>query len=330
VITTIRPVSARPYQCSKVEPHLRTTVDAHDGVQRVVGHQRRGQRIEGDGRQHARHDETAIQRTHDFLAGLCLDEDAADDGRNDREAAQHQRVDDCRLGVRLEQQRSEQHGRHDGDRVGLEQVGCHARAVAHVVAHVVGDHRRVARVIFRNAGFDLADQVRTHVGALGEDAATETREDGNQRRTEAETDQRMDDLVDRRVVCRCPLEDCIVARHPQQTHAHHQHAGDGAAAEGDIERFGNALARGFRRTHVGADRHVHADVAGSTRQHGADDEAGCRRYAEGKPQDNGEDDADDGDRPVLSVQIGLGAHLHCVGNFAHSRVAAGLRKNPLA
>jgi hypothetical protein len=107
--------------------------------------------------------------------------------------------------------------------------------------------------------------------------------------------------------CAAPLQDCIVARHPQQTHAHHQHAGDGAAAEGDVERFGNALARGFRRTHVGADRHVHADVAGSTRQHGADDEAGCRRYAEGKPQDNGEDDADDGDRPVLSVQIGLGA-----------------------
>ena len=78
-------------------------------------------------------------------------------------------------------------------RVGLEQVGRHAGAVADVVADVVGDHRRVARVVLGDAGLDLADQVGADVGALGEDAAAETREDRDQRGAEGEADQRVDD-----------------------------------------------------------------------------------------------------------------------------------------
>ncbi len=44
-----------------------------------------------------------------------------------------------------------------------------------------------------NAGFDLADHVAADVGALGEDAAAETGEDGDQRSAEAEGDHRVDD-----------------------------------------------------------------------------------------------------------------------------------------
>jgi hypothetical protein len=87
-----------------------------------------------------------------------------------------------------------------GDRVGLEQVGGHAGAVADVVADVVGDHGRVARVILRNAGFDLAHQVRADVGALGEDAAAEAREDRDQRTAEGEADQRVQRLFSPPVV----------------------------------------------------------------------------------------------------------------------------------
>ena len=76
-------------------------------------------------------------------------------------------------------------------RVGFEQVGSHAGAVADVVADVVGDDGRVAGVVFRNAGFDLAHEVGAHVGALGEDAAAESREDRDQGATEGEADQRV-------------------------------------------------------------------------------------------------------------------------------------------
>ena len=58
------------------------------------------------------------------------------------------------------------HGGDQRDGVGLEQVGGHAGAVADVVADVVGDHRRVARVVLGDAGLDLADQVGADVGAL--------------------------------------------------------------------------------------------------------------------------------------------------------------------
>ena len=69
-------------------------------------------------------------------------------------------------------------------------------AVADVVADVVGDHGRVARVVLGDARLDLADQVGADVGGLREDAAAESREDGDQRAAEREPDQ----VVDRRLL----------------------------------------------------------------------------------------------------------------------------------
>ena len=50
----------------------------------------------------------------------------------------------------------------------------------------------IARIVLRDAGLDLADQIAADVGALGEDAAAETGEDRDQRGAEAERDQRVD------------------------------------------------------------------------------------------------------------------------------------------
>ena len=82
--------------------------------------------------------------------------------------------------------RRQHHGRHDGHRIGFEQVGRHAGAVADVVAHVVGDRGGVARIVLGNSCFDLAHHVAADVGALGEDAAAKTGEDRDQRRAEAQ------------------------------------------------------------------------------------------------------------------------------------------------
>ncbi|OIQ72777.1 hypothetical protein GALL_455900 [mine drainage metagenome] len=84
----------------------------------------------------------------------------------------------------------QQHGGNHGHSVGFEQVGGHAGAIAHVVAHIVGNHCRVARVVFGNAGFDLADQVGTDVGALGENSAAETGKYRDQGTAKGQTDQR--------------------------------------------------------------------------------------------------------------------------------------------
>jgi hypothetical protein len=71
---------------------------------------------------------------------------------------------------------TEHHRRDDRADVRLEQVGAHARDVADVVADVVRDDGRVARVVLGDAGFDLADEVGADVGGLRVDAAADARE----------------------------------------------------------------------------------------------------------------------------------------------------------
>ena len=64
-----------------------------------------------------------------------------------------------------------------------------------VVADVVGDHRRVARVVLGDARLDLPDEVGADVGGLRVDAAAEPREDGDQRAAEGEADEVVDRVV---------------------------------------------------------------------------------------------------------------------------------------
>jgi hypothetical protein len=56
--------------------------------------------------------------------------------------------------------------------VAIKKVGRHAGTIAHVVTHVVGNDRGVARIVFGNACLHLAHQVGTHVGPFGKDAPT--------------------------------------------------------------------------------------------------------------------------------------------------------------
>ena len=111
----------------------------------------------------------------------------------DHEDADHRgdhtdRRDDQRedQAVVAERHLAEQQRGDERDRVGLEQVGRHAGAVADVVADVVGDGGGVARVVLGDALLDLADQVGADVRGLGEDAAADTHEHREQRGAEAE------------------------------------------------------------------------------------------------------------------------------------------------
>ena len=117
----------------------------------VVHHPGR-HRQEEERREHAGQDQALVERAL-HVARRRLDRERADDRRDDRDAAEDQRVEDDRvLGLRqAEGEDAEQHHGDRGHRVGLEQVGRHAGAVADVVAHVVGDHGRVARVVLRDA-----------------------------------------------------------------------------------------------------------------------------------------------------------------------------------
>ena len=148
----------------------------------IVRNQPLRDKEEGDQRQDAGHSQALVQRRHHVLhAGRGLDKEAADDGGHDRHRAECQRVHHSAHAGAGDHQGAEHHGGNQRDGVGFKQVGGHAGAVAHVVAHVVGNHGRVARIVLGNAGFDLAHQVGADVSALGENAAAEPGKDRDQR-----------------------------------------------------------------------------------------------------------------------------------------------------
>ena len=227
--------------------------------QHAVTHHPGGDRVIGYGRQGPGDDQAAVQGVHDLAALVGLDEEGADDGGDNRDPAQHQRIKGhCRTGC-LHQQAAEQHGGDDRDGIGLEQVGGHAGTVTDVVTHVVGDHCRVARVIFRDPGLHLADDVRADIGALGEDTATESGEDGDQRATEGQPDQRVYRVLDTH-----QQHDAIETGDTDQAQADDQHSRDGAAAKGDLHGGIDAIIGGLASAHVGTHRDIHADVAGES------------------------------------------------------------------
>ena len=213
--------------------------------------------------------------------------------------------------------------------VRLEQVGRHTGAVTDVVTDVVGDRRRVARVVFGDTGFDLADEVGADVGRLREDAAADSQEQREQRTTEAEPDQ------DRRARV---LEDHDDRRRAEQAEADREHAGDTAGAERDLERLRHrSAARRRRGAHVAAHGEAHADEAGEARQEATEHERrgaeaarlagttsatppfGVLHRGRGEEHDDRERHEDHGDRLELPLQVGHRAFLNRLGDLLHLR-----------
>ena len=221
-------------------------------------------------------------------------------------------------------------GGDDGDDVGLEQVGGHPGAVAHVVADVVGDGGRVAGVVLGDPGLDLADQVGADVGRLGEDAATDPHEQGEQRGAEAEADQDRGGRV---------LEDEDDDGGAEQAEPDAEQSGDGPGPECDLEGAGHlSVTRGRRRAHVAPHGQAHADEAGQPRAQGPAQEAdhpvepglpepqvddglpvgtGMGHLGGGEEDKDGQGDDDDQDGLELTGQEGLGPLLDGLGDVLH-------------
>jgi hypothetical protein len=89
----------------------------------------------------------------------------------------------------VDQRQAQDQAGDDGNLVALEDIGCHAGAVANIVAHQVGDDGGVARVILGDVLLHLAHQVGAHIGSLGEDAASHSHEQRNEGAAEAEAEQ---------------------------------------------------------------------------------------------------------------------------------------------
>ncbi|CAB4337026.1 unannotated protein [freshwater metagenome] len=262
--------------------------------------------VEGDRRDDAGDCKPLVERAFN-VALLAADREGADDRGDDRYGAQNQRIK-RNVGLLIEGQDAKQHHGNSRNGIGLEEVGCHACAVANVVANVVSNNGRVARVILGNSGLDLADEIGADVGGLREDAAAKTGEDGDQRSTETEPDQRVNGFLGSLVEVRG--EKAVVASHTEQSETNDEHAGDCAAAECDFQRRTDAIASRLGDTGVGANRNVHADVAGRTGEDAADREANSYVDVLNEEQCDEEDNADCGDDEVLPVEVSAGAFLN--------------------
>ena len=118
-----------------------------------------------------------VEGSHDLSRAGVTHEKAPDDRGDDRDTTQGQRVDGGIIANGLEGQCAQEHGGDDGHRIGLKQVCSHASAIAHVVAHVIGDDCGVAWVVLGNTGIDFSHEVGSDVGTLGEDATAESCKD---------------------------------------------------------------------------------------------------------------------------------------------------------
>ena len=204
-----------------------------------------------------------------------------------------------------------------GHRIGLEQVGRHAGAIADIVTDIVGDCGRVARIVFRNPGFDLADEVAADIGALSEDTASQTGEDRDQRGAEAECHEGINDFTAGGREARNAGEEGVVERDPKERETRHEHAGDGTGLECDVEPSPQGGRGRLRRPDIGAHRHVHADEAGRSGEDRADEEADGDLQSEKIGERHEQNHADDADGSVLPAQVGLCPFRNRPGDLLH-------------
>ncbi len=283
-----------------------TLVFAQRSAAERVVHQPLGDRIERGRGEHGRYDETAVERGLD-IPGPGPDRERPDDRGDNRDRTEHQRVDRHLASEVGELDHAEQHHRDCRDRVCLEQVGRHAGAVADVVADVVRDHGRVTRIVLRDPGLDLADEVGADIRSLGEDASAEAGKDRDQRASEAEADESVDGILVAHV--REDDQRSVVAGDPEEGQANHEEAGDGAPLEGDVQGGRDPSSGGLRDASVRSYGQVHPDESRSAREKPADHEPDRGLDVLQRDQQDRHDYADAGDDRVLPPQIRGGALL---------------------
>ena len=145
---------------------------------------------EEDGRNDRTRDHATHQHIGRFSAGKVHEQHAQDRAQHGN-SAEHKRVNHSRRVVR-QRQCADKDRADQAHCIRFEHIGGHARAIAHVVADVVCDRCRVARIIFFETLLDLAHKVRSDVGRLGVDPAAESREHADETSPEGETNQTID------------------------------------------------------------------------------------------------------------------------------------------
>ena len=297
----------------------------------------------GDDQHHSgRGEGPQVQGMLRVSALLRADQQRGGQGDQDAETGeQHRQQDEVRRELLPGQGRraDAQHERSDnGAHVGLEQVGPHAGDVADVVADVVGDHRRIARIVLGNPGLDLAHQVGADVGRLRVDAAADPGEQGDRGSAEREAGQHGHHLTQRVVVAAAEHRgvEQVQQGQAEDAQAHDRETHHGAARESNGEGAVQARAGGGRGAHVGRRRHPHAEEPGKARTDGApenrqSDQGGAAGAVPvGERQQGRRQDDEDGQDAVLTAEERHRPVPNVAGDLRHRAVSGVLPVDPPA
>ena len=292
-------------------PDDQTDNDAGDDRQGIENpaEERSAQR-KGNSRHNARRDIGAhLQGCVRVRVVLPADEEGGNDGCRDADCRNQKGIEGAGAVEPACDQNAERQGRNQRADIAFKQVGTHTGNVADIVADVIGDNGRVPGVVLRDARLNLADQVRADVGRFGIDAAADTGEQSDGGSTQREAEQ---DII--------VASDQVDEAASQQTQAHHAHAHDAAAGEGDRESLVHAgLHRGIGRAHIGLGSDLHPKETRENRKAGPQQEADGRSPSNEEPDQQKENRNKNSKNLVLGHQEGIGALRNSRGDFLHTR-----------
>ena len=234
-------------------------------------------------------------------------------------------ADKCR---RAESRRSE-----NRTAVGFVKVRTHTGDVADVVAHVVRDGGGIARVVFRDSGFDFADEVRADVRRLRVNTAADAREQRLRRSTHAEGQHRgrdEDHLVRSRRRFVNPMRAAVENNRPkgniEEPETDNDQAHNRARAERDAEPGVERFLRGVCRARARVSCRLHSEEAGET----GEEAARQKRYGNDRilqsfhcenSEQNCQNHEDDSDDFVLLFEIRHRARADVLSDLFHGRRA---------
>ena len=228
---------------------------------------------------------------------------------------------DVTEGTRQGRGRTECHRGEDRTVVGLVEVGTHACHVTDVVTDVVSNRCGVARIIFGNTRFDLADQVGTDIGGLGVDTTTDTGEQGLRGGTHAVGQHDGGDFLKAGI-----WNQLIPQEEPdadiKQREADYDEAHDGTGAERNGETVVQGLLGSKRGSRRGIRCHLHAEPTTQAGEQTGDGNtcSGPERLDVQQTQneeDRHQHDEDDEDDLVLTHQVSHGALSNGLGDLDH-------------
>ena len=218
--------------------------------------------------QHGRNDCTRNYATHEHVgrfAARDVHEQHAQDRAQHGNSTENERVnDDCR--ITRQSERTDQDRADQAHRVSFEHVGGHAGAITHVVADIICDRRGIARIVFFEAYFDFANEVRADISGFGVNPAAQSREHADQARPKCQAHQ----AADRHPRTGDMRDNGVKNRDRQKRKSDYEQPRDGTSVESHSECFRNRYRCGLRGSHVGNHRDSHANVTGRKRTERAD------------------------------------------------------------